>query len=285
MRYPCNMENLGTLDLITLSNSGGDSRVSIAPGRGALVTSFAVGNRELLYLDESTFRDPTKNVRGGIPVLFPAPGKLANDVWSYRGRRGAMKQHGFARTEAWTVTSRTSHSLTCSLDSNEQTLAQYPWRFHAELEFALQGSRLRIVFRLLNTDTETLPFGVGYHPYFQVADKTRARVATDATQAFDNTQKQTRAFSGFDFTQPEVDVHLLDHSAKQCTLALVDGANITLRTSDHFSLWVVWTLAGKDFICLEPWTSPGNAINSGERLLTLAPGQRHESWVEIEIIG
>jgi len=281
MRYSCDMENANALDLITLWDASNDSRVSIAPGRGALVTSFAVRNRDLLYLDESTFRDLTKNVRGGIPVLFPAPGKLANDVWSYGGRRGAMKQHGFARTEAWTVTSHSPHSLTCSLDSNERTLAQYPWRFHAELEFALHSGCLRIVFRVLNTDTETMPFGVGYHPYFRVADKARAHIATAATRAFDNTQKSTGAFTGFDFTQPEVDIHLLDHGAQQCTLALTDNG-ITLRAAEQFSLWVVWTLAGKDFICVEPWTSPGNAINSGDRLLTLAPGQNHESWIEIE---
>jgi len=274
------MENLSAFDLVTLSDSRTDSRASIAPGRGALVTAFAVGNRELLYLDESTFRDPTKNVRGGIPVLFPSPGKLTNDAWSYGGHSGTLKQHGFARTEAWTITSHTRDSLTCSLDSSERTVSQYPWRFHAELEFALRDARLRITLRVLNTSTETMPFGVGYHPYFQVADKRRARIDTDATKAFDNTTKQTGAFAGFDFTQPEVDLHLLDHGTRRCALALAD-ANVTLRTSEQFSLWVVWTLAGKDFICLEPWTSPGNALNSGDRLLTLAPGQRHESWIEI----
>jgi len=30
----------------------------------------------VLALDEATLRDEAKNVRGGIPILFPAPGKL-----------------------------------------------------------------------------------------------------------------------------------------------------------------------------------------------------------------
>src|SRR5438874_1631584 len=83
-------------DLVTLSDSSAKSEVVIAPKRGAIVTSFRVDGRELLFMDESTLHDPAKNVRGGNPVLFPAPGKLEGDAWAWGGRRGAMKQHGFA---------------------------------------------------------------------------------------------------------------------------------------------------------------------------------------------
>ena len=58
-----------------------------------------------------------------------------------------------------------------------------------------------------------------------------------------------------------------------------------LRASSDLGLWVVWTLAGKDFVCVEPWSSPGNALNSGDRLLWLEPTRSHESWVELEFTG
>jgi galactose mutarotase-like enzyme len=40
-------------------------------------------------------------------------------------------------------------------------------------------------------------------------------------------------------------------------------------------------LAGSDFVCVEPWTARGDALNTGERLIMLAPGATHESWMEI----
>ncbi|MFM7450793.1 MAG: aldose epimerase, partial [Leptolyngbyaceae cyanobacterium] len=46
----------------------------------------------------------------------------------------------------------------------------------------------------------------------------------------------------------------------------------TLTYSPEFSTLVFWTLKGKDFYCLEPWTAPRNALNTGENLLHLAPG-------------
>src|SRR5579862_6316835 len=88
---------------IELSDADARSTVTIVPGRGAIVTRFRVGDRELLYLDEATLRDRTKNVRGGVPVLFPSPGRLNGDRFEQGGRSGSMKQHGFARDAAWDV--------------------------------------------------------------------------------------------------------------------------------------------------------------------------------------
>lgn len=267
---------------VTLLDESCGSIAVIAPQRGAIVTSFSVGSCEALYLDTATFDDPNKNVRGGIPVLFPIAGKLEQDRWRSHGREGSMKQHGFARTLPWNVAAASPTQATLTLESNASTLAQYPWKFRAELEYALKGHTLRATLRVHNTDDTTLPFALGFHPYFQVDDKAQAHIGTDATQAFDNVAKRTVAFKGFDLTAPEVDLHLLDHKRAAATLRLGDGPSITVRASPQFTTWVVWTLQGKDFVCLEPWTSPANALNSDDRLVTVPPGQERELWMEIE---
>lgn len=265
--------------LVTLSAE--NTSATIAPARGALVTSFRVGERELLYFDAATFADPTQNVRGGIPVLFPTPGKLVGDAWRYGGHEGSMKQHGFARNLAWTVIEARPDSLVLAIESNAATFAQYPWRFRVSLSFVVSAARLRLAMTVANLSDSAMPFGIGYHPYFQVGDKARARIDTAATRAFDNVSKSNVAFTGFDLTQREVDLHLLDHGSDTGTLHYADGARIAVSASPQFSRWIVWTLAGKDFVCLEPWTSPGNALNTGEGLIELAGGQVQESWMEL----
>ena len=260
----------------------------MAPQRGALVTSFRVGERELLYLEASTLSDATKNVRGGIPVLFPTPGKLEGDAWHWRGREGTLKQHGFARNMPWTLAGSREHDVaevTLRLDSNSATLAAYPFAFHAELTFSLAGQCLTIASRVTNDGPETLPFAFGYHPYFRVTDKARARVDAHPTRVFDNVTKRPGAFNGIDLTAPEVDLHLLDHPGSRSALELGDGSRLELRGTTDFSIWVVWSLAGKDFVCLEPWTAPGNALNTGEKLRELPPAAAHESRLELEFFG
>jgi galactose mutarotase-like enzyme len=44
---------------------------------------------------------------------------------------------------------------------------------------------------------------------------------------------------------------------------------------------VIWTLRGRDFVCLEPWTCPGDALNTGAGLLFLAPGETRALRLEI----
>jgi len=274
-----------SVDLLTLSDTQTASTVTVAPQRGALVTSFSVGGRELLYMDEATLHDTTKNVRGGVPVLFPAPGKLADDHWQRAGRSGCMRQHGFARTQAWQVAQRTASDATLVLTSNDATLGQYPWRFRLQLQLSLRAACLRIAFSVCNNDNTAMPYALGFHPYFRVLDKARVRIPTRATQAFNNVSKRIEPFSGFNLTQPEVDTHLLDHDSATCALYLDETSRIEVRGSEEFALWVIWTLAGKDFICVEPWTAPGNALNSGQGLLVLEPGEARTSWMEISFSG
>jgi galactose mutarotase-like enzyme len=273
-------------ELLVLEDGAG--RVELSPTRGALVTSFRVGGRELLYLDESTLHDATKSVRGGVPVLFPSPGKLVDDSVELRGKRFTMKQHGFARNLPWSVGGSSTDgaaSVTLALESKQATLSQYPWAFRATLSFALSAATLRITSRVWNDDTAEMPYGVGYHPYFAVADKAGARIDTRATKAFDNVTKTTGPFTAFDLTAPEVDVHLIDHGGTASALHLSDGARIDVRGSAEFTRWVVWTVTGKPFVCLEPWTCPGNALNTGESLIRVAPGASHESWIEVGLAG
>src|SRR6185436_308637 len=80
----------------------GSTRVTVVPALGALVTSFKVGDRELLYADESTEGPAGTSRRGGVPVLFPSPGKLKNDLFEAEGRYGKLKNHGFARDMRFT---------------------------------------------------------------------------------------------------------------------------------------------------------------------------------------
>ncbi|MET0660792.1 MAG: galactose mutarotase [Steroidobacteraceae bacterium] len=271
--------------LIRLNDPRSAATAVIAPERGAIVTSFSIGGRELLYMDTETLRNQSKNVRGGIPILFPSPGKLERDQWQIGKKTGSMKQHGFARNLPWAIGNRSAQTATLLLESSDVTLAQFPWPFRAELEIGVQDACLRLVTRISNTGQERMPYALGFHPYFHVTDKAGARISSRATRALDNVLKAVVPFSGFDLTRSEVDLHLLDHPDTHATLQLADGAKITVRATADFVRWVVWTVQDRDFVCVEPWTAPGNALNTGEHLIELPPGDTHESRMEIELEG
>lgn len=273
-----------SLETVVLRDPAADSTVALAPSRGGIVTRFLVGDRPVLYLDESTLLDPAKNIRGGVPVLFPSPGALAGERFRFGDATGSMKQHGFARQRPWTVASRDESSATLTLASDEVTRAQFPWDFALTFRYWLEGTRLQISQHVENRSASPMPFAMGFHPYFFVPDgeKARASIATTATRAFDNTAKTTVPLTGpIDLTLAEVDLHLDEHA----TLRLADGHRVVVSASPEFRRWVIWTLRSRDFVCLEPWTAPGDALNTSDGLIVLSPGEAHELWTEIALLA
>jgi galactose mutarotase-like enzyme len=276
------MTSPSSLETVVLTS--GTARVFVAPERGGMATRFVVGERPVFFLDEATLRDRSKNVRGGNPVLFPSPGKLEGDRFEQGGRSGAMTQHGFGRNHPWTITAQKEDEVTLRLAANATTRAAYPWDFVVTFRYALKGQALRIEQRFETESDAPMPFGAGVHPYFQVAQpqKALARIPTRAIRAWDNTKKTMVDLLGrIDLTGAEVDLHLVGHGADSATLDLGDGHRIEVRASAEYRHWIVWTLGGRDFVCLEPWTCAANALNTGEDLLRVRRGEPVELWTEI----
>lgn len=260
----------------------GESRVVIDSQRGAITTHFSVGDRSILYLDAATLADPSKNVRGGIPVLFPTPGKLTNDRWAFSAYEGSQPQHGFARKQPWQVVERYDHEVTLRLD--QPATPDWPWPCSLQIRYLLDGATLRLEPRVTNRGSTDMPFGLGFHPYFAVAqaDKAALRIPTAATRGWDNVTKRSVAVpSRIDLSAKEVDLRLDDHGQNHAQLVWADGRTITIGTCETLSRWVIWTLAGSDFVCLEPWTCPGDAVNTGAQLLVLPPNGSHDFWLDI----
>jgi galactose mutarotase-like enzyme len=211
----------------------GEAVAEIVPERGAICTRLKLGGEELLYLDRATLEDPAKNVRGGIPVLFPIAGKP--DAGS------PLKQHGFARHLPWDATPCGPDRLECRLQ-------------HGGWDLLLAFTLTERALRLDCTVHGDAPFQLGFHPYFAVPDKKAASVETRATQVFDNRTGETRGFTTPDFTQGEQDLHLLDHAEAGTALYRGSLPAIELSWSPDFRRMVLWTLPEKPFICVEPWT-------------------------------
>lgn len=233
--------------------SDGATVVEVAPSRGGLVTSFVSDGVPVLFMDEATLLDPSKNVRGGVPLLFPFAGKPPPG--------SALGQHGFARKLPWEVTSAIADDdtarLECRLTSTPQTLADWPFPFEARLAVSLYDSRLMLEWAFHNPGPAPMPLHFGIHPYFCVGAKERVRVAGTTGHAFDNKLGAGREVSAVDFSAGEVDLHFTGNDAGGTTLERGDGKRVKLAWTEHFTTLVVWTLPGQPFVCVEPWTAPG----------------------------
>ena len=273
-----------TLDLVEthrLVDRQSDAEVLIAPLRGGMVTEFRIGDDQLLFLDRATLRDHAQNVRGGIPILFPIAGRLADDSFPVDGGRVPMSQHGFARRMPWRVSGTDTSgaaSLSVTLEATDATLAQWPYRFQITFQYRLSGAALEIRQRFTNQGVKPMPIHPGLHPYFLVESghKNGARVVTNGTRARDTRTGAVGPVTlPIDLAGGEVDLQILDHRGPTVGLERPGKPPLSLALDPAQAIVTVWTLPGRDFVCVEPWTRPSDAATRGEALW-VAPQQTHE---------
>ena len=269
-----------------LSDQTSLARLEIVPERGGIVTRWAIQGQEILYLDQERFQDPTLSVRGGIPILFPICGNLPNNQYTHNQKSYTLPQHGFAREMPWQVIDQNTDSgasLTLRLTSNYATKKVYPFDFEVDFIYQLQGDHLSITQRYTNLSSEKMPFSTGLHPYFWVKDKSQLSFDIPANILQDHKTLDIRPFDGtFDLSQPEIDAAFKQISRQSASFSdRQRNLTLNLEYSDLYGTLVFWTLQDKDYICLEPWTAPRNALNTGEGLIHLDPQQTIETVVTI----
>jgi galactose mutarotase-like enzyme len=265
------------------------ARVVVAPPRGGMVTRFVVGHSNVLYLDAATLRDQTKNVRGGIPVLFPIAGRLPDDKYVVDGTTFTMKQHGFARNMPWAIVDQATDGgarVGLSLSPTSVTRAQYPFEFRLEMTYLLADGQLTVRTRVSNLGERPMPVSPGLHPYFQLGDaeKAGARVLTDGTQAWDNRAGRVVPLATpIDLTADVVDLHVLDHWPRTVRLMRPGDRDLELALGVPDRVLVIWTERGKDFVCVEPWMARGGALSDGSAP-TVPPGGTLETSFSIAAV-
>ncbi|MGF1542566.1 MAG: aldose epimerase [Pleurocapsa sp.] len=268
-----------------LTDQKADSQIEVVPERGGIIGRWRINSEEILYLDATRFADPTMSIRGGIPILFPICGNLPDNSYTYGDRTYQLKQHGFARDLPWEVTSTATDNcatITLTLNSNKFTLAVYPFEFQLVFTYQLQGNSLKILQSYTNKSSETMPFSAGFHPYFLTQDKSQLEFTIPSSQYFDHISRETHSYTGFDFDRKEIDVAFTSLNKHSTNFRdRTTKRQISLLYSDLFSTLVFWTIKGKDYICLEPWSAPRNALNTGEKLTHLQPDSTYNAVVEI----
>lgn len=208
------------------------------------------------------------------PVLFPIVGRLADDRLLHEGRTYRLTQHGFARDRRFTLVEHTAASCRLVLADDADTRALYPFAFRLEIAFALEGSTLAVRHRLSNPGPHTLPAAIGAHPAFRwpLVEGT-PKEAHILEFACDEPAPVRRLDGGL--LRPEAvptpiegrrlrltealfaeDALILDRPASRAVrygAPGAPGAPVIEVAWDGFEQLGLWSRAGGDFLCIEPW--------------------------------
>jgi len=211
--------------------SAGGATADICP-HGAHVLAWrplgAAGSQ--LFLSTAVRYAAGSAIRGGIPVVFP----------QFSGM-GPLPKHGFARTMVWSALSMAdASSVAFQLRDSPGTLALWPHRFDARLDFALDDTCLTVSLAVRNTDDHACEFTAALHSYFAIDDIAQARVhGLQGRSCFDATDGMRPGREDRAAMPIEGEVDLVFH-AVDGLVAVSDGTKRIVIERQGFPDVVVW---------------------------------------------
>ena len=213
---------------------------------------------------------------GHAPILFPTCGKLLDGKFTSRGRVYEMKSHGFAKRSEFTATEASDTAITFVLESNEETLACYPFDFKLEAKYELEENKLCLTLNVVNAGKHVMPYMIGWHPGFTLGGtkeigshyvsfgETR-EVTWHPLQhgAFVNPFYSSYPLKSGKYYLNEEEIYANDTMIFKdvpSTVKLAGGAqkhSVTLSYSENLPYLCIWKApsSAARFICLEPWSS------------------------------
>ena len=147
--------------LITITNNKISASID---SLGAELIRLEKDNQNYIWTVDETYWNKTS------PILFPIVGRLKNDTYRIENKTYELPRHGFARNFEFQIVNQTESSVVFVLESNSETLKNYPFEFELRLEYELDENELKMKYSVENKSEVTMPFSIGAHPAFTIED-------------------------------------------------------------------------------------------------------------------
>ncbi len=269
---------------------------------GGGIRSYTVAGHDVL---DPYPREELSDGAHGSP-LIPWPNRLADGRYSFDGvdyqvalteptRHNAI--HGLLQWRNWAALERASDRVVMGIRLHPMT--GWPFPLEVSVAYSLADDGLTVETRARSLGRTACPFGAGQHPYLSAGggalDDCTLQFA-GATRILVDDQRQLPigaepvAGTEFDFSSPRAIGALeVDHAFRDLErdadgrawvyLSRPDGRTAALWCEESYPLVQLYTgdtLAAhrrRRALAAEPLTCPPNALQTGEDIVTLEPGE------------
>ncbi|MGH2859830.1 MAG: aldose 1-epimerase family protein [Solirubrobacteraceae bacterium] len=285
-----------------------DQRAVVVEVGAALRLYEAAGRRLLDGFEEHEL--PTF-ARG--QVLIPWPNRLRDGRYEFDGEPQQLPLsepdqgnaiHGLVRWAGWTVAQRDGANV--RMEHRLYPREGYPFALALAIEYRLGPSGLTVTTSATNAGERKCPYGAGAHPYITIGsdriDGCTLRAPGARWMRTDDRQIPTGSApvdgTDYDFRAPrQIGATRLDTGYAELVRDGDGLARVTLTSPDDGSAVTLWQDESYPYVMLftgdavqpaerrrrglgvEPMTCAPNALQTGEGLRTLAPGETASgSW-------
>jgi len=238
------------------------------------------------------------------PVLFPIVGTLKNNTYTINEKEYQLSRHGFARDMEFQLINKTENSAVFSLQSNAETLKNYPFDFELQLIYTLRETTLDIEYKVINKSESQIPFSIGAHPAIALPKNFESyafkfdkdEVLKYSLLENDLISNKTEILETYENLIP-LHYKLFENDAlvfktlESNSLTILENSKPYIKVDfEDFPSLGIWTKDQAPFVCIEPWFGYSDtAENSGdlfekEGILILNANQTFNSKFSIKIL-
>lgn len=244
------------------------------------------------------------------PILFPIVGRLFEGRYSFNGKEYEMNPHGLLRKSKFALVDKTCKKMTFAYSANDDTFARYPFKFIFTVEYLLCKNTLSVVYSVKNVGKDTMYFGLGGHPGFNVpfdGGKFEDYYVETATKVMPKrlTLSENYLMSGnsVDYPLENGRIMRLRHDMFDNDAVILEGAGneVTLKSDKTEKSITVkfpnmpfvgfWHAVKTDapYVCIEPWENLPSVDGKVEKLTdkrnigSLGAGETYNSTINITL--
>ncbi len=286
----------------------GEILLTVAPWFGAKLVKLKLPLKEKLVdvLWPVSDDDLELNAWYKQSILFPYPNRLEDGKYSFEGNDYQFpinepdknnQLHGMLYNVPFEVSKsevRGEVATISLIHRYKGSFEYYPFPFTFEITYTYDELGLDVAFDLSNEGNQNMPFGIGWHPYFQLEGSPLSEntfmsgpakaLELDKQRSLPTGETKDEEVLNFDLANVALDnAYKLKDKQPSYSLQRKGGPKLNFECSVGFDYLQVFTPEGEDSIAVEPMTCHVNAFNNNQGIRTLAPKGKFDVSVKLKM--
>ena len=283
-------------EYIVLESKNKQAYASICLDEGARVKDLVLNGKSIIK-EQSNF-DYEDSYASSI--LFPFVSRLKEGSYSFnydsyelhKNDKGINALHGLVYNKKFELFEPEEYQHKCSATFNyyeQKPPKGYPFKYFLSITYTLFKDDFQIAITVKNIDSKSFPFTLGWHPYFNCNDFSKAYLHFKSSKkiVFDN-NLITKAIEDFIIDK---NFSLENKQLDDCFILNKQGVDFITSeyhlklTSDALENYLqLYTPKNKPIIAIEPMTGISDSFNNKIGLQVLEPNKTYAVNFRVQLI-
>jgi aldose 1-epimerase len=191
---------------------------------------------------------------------FEWEGRNYSTVQNFEGSPHSL--HGVGWQRPWTVLEQQSDLV--ALGYQHRPDEHWPFAFEVRQVFTLMQNHFAVTLSVRNTDTQSQPAGLGWHPYFPLREQSRLQIDI-ASRWLPDSDQLPQTGQAVDRLDGPVSELNLDHCFEDWHgSACLEDEYLRIAIRSSLDRLVVFTPNERGYYCIEPVSHVTNAIRCAD---------------------